>query len=140
MDAETTNRIEGLVDAAAKRHDDWALEPDAASDCERLECGMTLYKPTLPHVWAIARISQMLKKDPYGLNLVLAWLLAHDQKTVRNEIMPQLRRLPAEELAAKAEEWLMDAGASPAEVLPVVARFTQEAFGAKKKETGTETA
>ena len=133
MDEASKERIETLARNAAEQHDKWALEPDAASDYETLDNGLRLWKPTLPHVWALARASQMLKEDPYGMNLVVAWLLGHEQQDVRNSLMPMMRTRPAEELVAVAEEWLMDHGAGPEEVLPVVARLTQDALGAKKK-------
>lgn len=132
-------RIDELTAKVEAKRDAWALEPEAAGDYERLECGLVLYKPTIAHVWALARAAHVLEGDPYGLNLVTAWLLAHDSEKVRHELMPLLRK-GSDVVSAKAEGFLAGCGARPEELMPVVARLVEEAFPKKAApQTGTET-
>ena len=127
------SRIEELVGAVEEKATGRALDPSPAQDYVTLACGLRLYKPTLPHVWAIARASMLFKGRSYGLNVVTAWLLGHGQKEVRNELLALLRKGDCDALESAAEEFLLDAGCAPNEVLPVVAELTAEAFGSKKK-------
>ena len=134
------SNVDELAAKVEAKREAWALEPEAAGDYERLECGLVLYKPTLAHVWALARAAHVLEGDFYGLNLVTAWLLAHDSETVRHELMPLLRK-GSDVVSAKAEDFLAGCGARPEELMPVVAHLVEEAFGPKQAapQTGTET-
>ena len=126
-------RIEELVGKVEEKANERALDFSPAQDYVTLDCGVRLWKPTLPHVWALARVAQMFRGRAYGLNVVAAWLLGHGQDEVRNGLMAQIRKGDCDTLEARAEEWLMDAGCTPGEALPVVAELTAEAFGPQKK-------